>query len=212
MIFTARQLEELHRTSGGNGQITLPYRARLTPLATDFLRARKISIGYGDVEAAEVPAAKAPGTEPPAEGSAAPFLWWCDGPCGPAKAAITALAKENPLRAMDEPADAGNLIRAIKSVAANVKAGRAAGAVLIVKSGAAAVVYANRCQSLRAILGTCIDSVDQGLRLVAANVLVIEHPYVTLQQAKNLTSRFLRGPRNIDEQLGRQLAEVASCG
>ena len=30
MIFTARQLEELHRS---NGHVTLPYRARLTPLA-----------------------------------------------------------------------------------------------------------------------------------------------------------------------------------
>ena len=30
MIFTARQLEELHRT---NGHVTLPYRARLSPLA-----------------------------------------------------------------------------------------------------------------------------------------------------------------------------------
>ena len=32
MIFTARQLEDLHRT---NGHVVLPYGARLTPLAVD---------------------------------------------------------------------------------------------------------------------------------------------------------------------------------
>ena len=40
MIVTARQLQDLHRQSGGNGQITLPYRGRLTPLASDWIRAK----------------------------------------------------------------------------------------------------------------------------------------------------------------------------
>ena len=32
MIVTARQLEDLHRQNGANGHVTLPYRARLSPL------------------------------------------------------------------------------------------------------------------------------------------------------------------------------------
>ena len=89
MIFTARQLEELHRT---NGHVTLPYRARLTPLAHDWLKQKKLTIGYADVEVKPVS---------PAERSQAtlaisrPFVWWCDGPCGPAKAALMAQAKES---------------------------------------------------------------------------------------------------------------------
>ena len=50
MIVTARQLEDLHRLNGANGQITLPYRARLTPLALDWVRAKKVALGYSDVE------------------------------------------------------------------------------------------------------------------------------------------------------------------
>ena len=38
MIFTQRQIELLHN---GNGHIVLPYRARLTPLAQDWVRQRR---------------------------------------------------------------------------------------------------------------------------------------------------------------------------
>ena len=48
MIFTARQLEDLHKT---NGHIVLPYRARLTPLAHDWLKSKRITVGYSDAGA-----------------------------------------------------------------------------------------------------------------------------------------------------------------
>src|SRR5688572_29115137 len=98
MILTQRQLEQLHN---GNGQIVLPYRARLSPLAQDWVRSKKISIGYADVtvNAAPKPGASSPlPAESPAQ--AARYVWWCDGPCGPAKAAITALSREASLGAM----------------------------------------------------------------------------------------------------------------
>ena len=47
MIFTARQLEDLHKS---NGHVVLPYGARLTPLAADWARAKKVQIGYGPDE------------------------------------------------------------------------------------------------------------------------------------------------------------------
>ncbi len=74
------------------------------------------------------------------------------------------------------------------------------------------MIYANRCPSLRAILGTCIESVDQGVNDLAANVLVIEHAYKTLPQVKNLLSRFVRGKRDLSEDVKRQLQELTSCG
>src|SRR2546423_14390191 len=115
MILTARQLEDLHKSTGGNGHLTLPYRARLTPLACDWVKARKIVLGYSDVPApGAANTIAAPPVEPlaashspdqqrkyePASGpsGAAPYLWRCDGPCGPAKAALTAHEKELRLR------------------------------------------------------------------------------------------------------------------
>lgn len=216
MILTARQLEDLHRQNGGNGHITLPYRARLTPLASDWLRAKKVIVGYSDVATPSTgngteQIAK-PQTAAPGSSSTGAILWWCDGPCGPAKAAITAHEKESTLRSLDKPADATQLVPAIKRIASEVKSGRAGGAVLLVQNGAQATVFANRCPSLRAVLGTCMEAVEQGVQQVAANVLIIEYPYKTLQQIRNLLSRFTRGRHAVSDEVQRQLQELASCG
>jgi hypothetical protein len=214
MIYTARQLEDLHKGSGANGQLVLPYGARLTPLAVDWARSKKVAIGYSNVEAPR------PAVQPINAATASPttdaktLLWWCDGPCGAAKAALSAQAKESALSPIDLPADAANLVKVIKHAAAEVKAGRAGGLVLLVHTGAAATIFANRCPSLRAILGTCLETVEQGIQLVAANTLILEYPHKTLSQVKNLLGRFARAaatPRAPSEPLQQQLKELASC-
>jgi ribose 5-phosphate isomerase RpiB len=235
MIVTARQLEDLHRQNGGNGSVVLPYRARLTPLAQDWVKAKRVALGYGDVGAkpgngngasvvvasAAAPAAKSGAKSDaccttcahdagPCSSSTA-YLWWCDGPCGPAKAALTVHEKESGLKALQAPAGAGQIVPVLKRLAAEVKAGHAAGGVLMVQSGAAAIVYANRCPSLRAILGTCQDAVEQGIQQVAANVLVVEYPHKTLQQMKNMLGRFVKARRQLGEDVKRQLQELSSC-
>lgn len=216
MIVTARQLEDLHRQNGSNGHVTLPYRARLTPLATDWVRSRKIVLGYADgmpQQEKTQPAVNAPPAVAPSPGAAQScFLWWSDGPCGPAKAAIVAQERESSLRALDKPADAGQLVAVIKEIAAEVKSNRAIGAILLVQHGAMATVFANRCPALRAILGTSLDSVQQGVGQLAANVLIVEYPQKTLQQVRNLLTRFTRAKRELNEDVRRQLQEVASCG
>ena len=222
MIVTARQVQDLHRQSGGNGQLTLPYRAKLTPLASDWIRSKKLVIGYSDVSAApSQPGAGAPvlpgaigtgASAPGYEGNTATIRWWCDGPCGPAKAAVTAQAKESNLRAIELPADAKKLAAAIKLLAQDIKSGQASAGVLLVQSAAVATVFANRCPSLRAVVGTCLEAVEQGVQQAAANVLVIEHPYKTLPQVKSLLGRFVRGRRELSEELRRQLQELSSCG
>ncbi len=210
MIFTTRQLQDLHKT---NGHVTLPVGARLTPLANDWLRQKRINIQYG--ENGSSPAATTPPDVTPAVSSSTPsaggFLWWCDGPCGASKAAIAAEARETHLQPLDMPADSKRIVSVIKRLAAEIKNDRIAGAVLLVQSGAAAIVYANRCPSIRAILGTCRDSVEQGVRLVAANVLIIEHPYHTLPQVRNMLARFLKASRTLGDDVKRELGELASC-
>src|SRR4051794_26167671 len=64
MFLTARQLEDLHRANGSNGHLVLPYRARLTPLAADWVRSRKIALGYSD-DGARPENGKATVNEPP---------------------------------------------------------------------------------------------------------------------------------------------------
>jgi len=222
MFYTARQLEDLWKAGGGNGQLVLPYRARLTPLAADWIKDRRITLEYSDgnanaggdgaVSCCDGPAPAYSACASKAAAASSTFLWWCDGPCGTAKAALMAVARESSLAELEKPADAKQIVAVVKHLAAQVKAGRAAGGILIVQSAAAALVLANRCPSLRAIVGTCLQTVDQGIAQVAANVLVIEHPYQTLQQIRNLLSRFVRGKRQVSDELKLQLGELASCG
>jgi ribose 5-phosphate isomerase RpiB len=225
MIITARQLEDLHRQNGGNGRLTLPYRARLTPLAVDWIKSKKIILGYSSVATPEADENKGKisdtsrpivtsrvDTPTSSASTHAPFLYWCDGPCGPAKAALVAQERESNLRSIDKPADAGQLIAVIKSLASEIKSNRATGGILMVQNGAAAIVFANRCPSLRAILGTCHEAVEQGIAQVATNVLVIEYPHKTLMQVKNMLGRFTRAPRKLSEETVRQIQELASCG
>src|SRR5260221_4593816 len=133
MIITARQLEDIHRRNGGNGHLTLPYRALLTPLATDWVKSRRIVLGYSSIASptTNVQATASNAGTPPAaalpfaETSATPILYWCDGPCGPAKAAVVAHEKQSNLRQLDKPSDAREIVTVVKAIASEIKAQRA---------------------------------------------------------------------------------------
>lgn len=211
MIYTQRQLESLLKI---HGQIVLPYRAKLTPLAQDWVRAKNIAIGYSDSQSPEAsltskPAAVVPATADVSMESG--YLWWCDGPCGPSKAAIVSLEREVNLKPLDLPQHESNTVQAVKAIAVKLTSRETSGAVLLVRAGAVAMVYANRCPSIRAIMGTTLDAIDQGLRLVGANVLVIEHPTKTLAQTKTLATKFVKTGRTLSEDAKKDLAELSSC-
>jgi hypothetical protein len=211
MIYTARQLEDLWKANGSNGSVVLPYRARLSPMGADWIRAKKISVGYSEDGVVKVEtAAKETAAAAPIPTGA--FLWWCDGPCGTAKAALSAQARESSLGEIGLPSEPSKLVSVLKKLAGEVKSENAPGGMLMVSSAAAALVYANRCPSLRAIVGTCLETVEQGINQVAANVLIIEYPHKTLQQIRNLISRFVRGKRALSEETRKSLQELATCG
>jgi len=210
MIVTARQLQDLHKT---DGHVRLPIGTRLTPMASDWLRAKRVTIVYGDAPVSSAPTnASMPSRPSLAPSPSGVFLWWCDGPCGQAKAALASQSKETNFQPMPVTTEAKHIVGAVKHLAAEIKHDRATAGVLLVQSGAAAVIFANRCPSLRAILGTCRDAVQQGVEHLAANVLIIEHPYQTLQQVRNLLSQFVRLQRPLSEETKRQLQELSSCG
>src|SRR5687768_18008267 len=93
MIYTARQLEDLWKANGSNGQLVLPYRARLSPLAADWVKAKKVAVGYSDNGAPKPPATAQP-LSAPQHAAPGAYLWWCDGACGTAKAALMGVGRE----------------------------------------------------------------------------------------------------------------------
>ena len=130
MIFTARQLEDMHRS---NGHVTLPVGARLTPLASDWVRAKRIAIRFNDVakpqaaDGASTETLATPSRSTTSSSTVAPgtILWWCDGSCGAAKAALASQARESNLQPLQIPAEPRRLVAAVKQLAADIKNDRA---------------------------------------------------------------------------------------
>lgn len=203
MIYTARQLERL---LAEEGRIVLPYQARLTPLATDWVRSRRVQVGYSNVSpktgstAAATPQAQIVGTP------ASPLRYWCDGPCGQAKAALAHLGKQNQLKPIDIAADVKQTVEVVRLLKRELQAGEAA--LLLVNQAALATVLVNRCPNLRGIVGTSLQAIDQ-LAVIGPNVLIVEHSRQTMMQVRNIVERFMRLPHVPDEQLRRQLEEAA---
>jgi len=202
MIYTARQLEDMHRAAG---QIVLPYQARLTPLAKDWLKAKQIAVGYGEVNA---DAGKKSVETKTLKLAALPMLWWCDGQAGSARAAVISAAKE---LSLDQMA-AAKLPGAIKMLVAQVKAKKIAGGVLLMKNPSPALLYANRNAALRAVAASTLAALDEAINAVSPNVLVIEHTRLTVQQIKNMILRFGRTGPGPSESLQGDLKEMAQCG
>jgi hypothetical protein len=201
VIVTARQLQDMQGRGQEGEQIVLPYGTRLSPLALDWARSKRVKIGYGPAEISQKQSPSGSGN----------FLWWCDGQCGAAKAALASVARDSNLAAIEQPNTAAHLVAAIKNLASQLKAKQASGGILLVKSAAEAIVYANKCSSIRAIVGTCPESIDQGISTIAANAVVIEYPYKNFSQIRNLVSRFARGSRNLSAETQQRLEELASC-
>src|SRR5688572_476193 len=123
MIYTARQLQELQKT---NGHVTLPVGSRLTPLAQDWSKQKNIAVVFGEsvkgraailMSSSASHASRVVSASP---STADAVLWWCDGPCGQAKAAIAAQARETQLEALTVTADPKYLVAAIKAIAKEV--------------------------------------------------------------------------------------------
>lgn len=203
MIFTARQLEDMHRDQG---QIVLPYQARLTPLAKDWCKAKQIAVGYSEVIV--------PKRNEPVQTKLAPLpmLWWCDGPAGSAKAAMASAAKELSLNPMNLGQDLRQLPAVIKLLVTQVKSKKIDGGVLLVKNAAAPLLYANRNSVLRAVSASTLVALGEAMNAVSPNVLVIEHTRLTVQQIKNMILMFGRSNPLPGELLQSELKEMTQCG
>jgi hypothetical protein len=203
MILTQRQLEQLLKA---HGQIVVPYRARLTPMAADWVRHNKVSIGYVEAPAGAIGvdfSNKAPDPK-------LPFLYWSDGPNGVAKAALMTAARETKLDAMPVGEGEKYLAGAVKRLNFQIGDQKAAGGVLLTRNPGLATILANKATHLRAIVACNLTMVEEAIAAMAANVLVLPHEGFSLTQMRNLITRFCQAQRPSVEVFEKQLAELNS--
>ncbi|MBC8106449.1 MAG: hypothetical protein H7Z14_07665 [Anaerolineae bacterium] len=190
MIVTARQLEALHRDSGKNGHVTLQAGTTLSPLAREWLRNARVEIEYVEAEVL----GRTEHKERPTESSRlSRVMWWCDGPCPVAKAALMMQKSFVHLRPITTSTDASHTAIAVRKFADEITSRRADAGVLLVKSSGAATVHANRLNELRAVVGTSVDSLDAAMKSIKPNVLIVEHAEQSLMHVTNVLTRFFRG-------------------
>jgi len=192
-IVTAQQLQEAIGAAS-DGIATLAPDARLTPLANDFARQHPEKIRRAERSAANSSSAA---------NGAQPWLWWADGFCPSVQALSNKLGTR--LRPSAAPRSAPGLAQVVRDLASAVKRNDIAGGLLFVQSAARAVCLANQAPVLRAIVGTCAESVQQAVNDVGANVLVVEYPYVNAAamdaMVQHMLSRTPQAPADVQRNL-----------
>ena len=202
-IITAKQIEK------ADGVIHLAPAARLTPLAVDLVRQRKLKIERVDLrQGIQQSKSASPSSTSGGGGAADAYMWWIDGRCGIAEQVMTEFRGIAPLSVRRLPTALGD---AVRDIARRVKDNRLGGAVLFVHSAAQATCFTNRCPSLRGIVGTSDAAVEQGIKQLAANVLIVEYPMHGNRSMRSLVERFTTTQRPHLPDLERQLKELSAC-
>ena len=201
-IVTANQLQAA-MAAAPDGVAVLACDARLTPLAADLAREKPQGVCRASSGTVAAPA----GSPAPA---ALPLLWWADGP----NAAVRQIVEQrrDRLRSSTTGANPSATAQVVRDLAAAIKARQVAGGLLFVNHAAQAMCYANRCLSIRAVLGTCDEAVEQGLGELGANVLVLEYPFVGQRAMAAMVDRFMHAPPTVPPSVERMLAELHRCG
>lgn len=202
-IVTENQLREAIKASPA-GVALLSSTAKLTPLANDF--ARQFPQKIKRVEA-QSSASKAGAVAQPAN---LPWLWWIQGQCPVVNKVVS--ERSSQLRTMSAARSGESLPAVVRELAQAVKTGQAAGGLLFVPSAARATCLANRCASLRAIVGTCGEAVEQGIRELGANVLIIEYPHHGPRSVFGMVDRMLGQKPEVPASVQRDLADLHRCG
>lgn len=207
-IVTARQLEDAIRRSV-NGKVVLAADARLSPLASDLVREKGDKIVRATVTGAIVEsggASTAGGKQSAASNAIAPWLWWIDGFC-PAVQGMTTRYRQQ-MAPFGAGLGSNSLAALVEDLSRAVRSGRAKGGMLFVEQGAKALCYVNRCRSLRGVLGTCVDAVNNAVVDLAPNVLVVEYPYTTPDVMVSMVQRMLGSDTKPSAMLARDLAAL----
>lgn len=204
-IVTAAQLQSAIDAAPGRVAL-LASDARPTPLAHDLIRQHPDRVRYA-ASARATGSSRADGSESDARpGRDDTWLWWIDGRC-PAVHELTQRLRSR-LRTCGANRSPSSLADVIRTLAVSVRCGAAAGGLLFVGSAARAMCMANRCPSLRAVQGTCVEAVDEAVRELSANVLIVEYPRHGLRSLSEMVERVMRDVPRVSPVVQRELTDL----
>lgn len=185
---TVRRLEDAQ-----SQYILLTDDAKLTPAAQDYVKEQAIVIRRESDE--------------PEKSDRKPVMCWTCNEAKEMRSVKNQLAKIDGAVLLNEKKAAQMLKRA----ATAIKNGEAEVLVCFVKSGAVVNCMANRCPSLRAVVGTCEETVQQAIAELGVNVLIVEAPHHDGPGMRAVVDHFLRGQRTLPNAIAEQIKELGQC-
>ena len=185
------------------GAIRLAKGAILTPLAQDYIKDKNLNV-MTDEQAVMGKVHYGPGP------TNTPTFWWIEGRC-PSVAKVIEALRPNTL-ASREQGSPESLRNVVKELAGLVKSKKVTGGLLFVNSAARASVYANRCHSLRAVVGTSDKAVSDGIEHLGANTLIIEYPLLGFKSMMALIKPFIESMHQAPAAVQKELNELMTCG
>lgn len=203
-IITANQLQEA-LTASPDGNVWLAPDARLTPLANDWARQHKEKIRRGS-PASQVVGSPQQGVQASSPSS---WLWWIDGQCSAVHEVTRQM--QGQLRPLAAGPHASALPQVVRDIASALKTKQIAGAFLFVPNAARAMCYANRCSSIRGVVGTCGEAVEQGVTELGANLLVMEYPHQGPRAMAAMMQRMMQQTPGASPSVERDLADLHRC-
>ena len=206
-IITARKLQEAMDASP-DGVALLAPTARLSPLANDLARQHKARIRRASPidRSAKAPVAAVGGQA----GVTSPWLYWIQRSCSVAEQVVA--GRTSVLRQMTTSKAPDALPQVVRDLAGAIKGRSAPGGIIFVPSAAKAMCYANRCPSLRAVVGTCSKAVEEGIDYLGANVMVIEYPHHGPESMGAMVDLMIKQAPSVPPQIERDLADLQRCG
>ncbi len=199
-IITAQQLQSAI-ANAPDGVAVIAHDARPTPLANDFIREHPAKVRRADAASTGLKRAASLGQ---------PWLWWADGHCPAVAATMAGLGGKAVLSGASR-SEAG-LVHVLRDLANGIRQQTITGGLLFVRSAARATVLANRNPSLRAIIGTCPEAVEQGISQIGANILIVEYPFISPERLASMATRITHSKPTTSSHVERELSDMHRHG
>jgi len=173
IVVTAQWLEDLRRAGR---EIELPRDALITPAARDWLKEYAAPVTWRDADGGGTG-----GTTPVVIDLAVPMM----------RSWLAALERLMGAVETIEPSDAaGGVIAAVRKLCTGVATGKWPRGIVFADDAGLSVCIANKIRGIRAALGTDVPSVEQAVRRLAINVLILDPSRQTMHQVRQMVERF----------------------
>lgn len=190
-VVTAILLEELRREGA---EIRLPKDALITPAARDWMKEHPVPITW---------------LEPQSNGRGGKLAVVMDTSLQEMRAVRTMLDRWLGLvEVIELPPGLAGVVAATRRICGMVVRGEVARGMIFAQDAAVPLLLANKHNNIRAALGLTLPMVEDAVRKLAVNLLVVEYPVMSTFSVKQMIERMLFGPTQPVAEVAEMIQKI----